>query len=140
MTEINITIDGQKICAQPGETILSVARRHNIDIPTLCYDESLQPYGACGLCVVAVEGSAKLCRACATEVAEGQVICTDTPEVRHARRTALELLLSNHKGDCVAPCQLACPAGSDCQGYVGLIANNRFAEALQLIKDRKSVV
>ncbi len=135
MTELNIIIDGQKICAQPGETILSAARRHNIEIPTLCYDESLAPYGACGLCVVQVEGMGKLCRACATEVADGQVIHTDTPEVRRARRTALELLLSNHKGDCVAPCQLACPAGSDCQGYVGLIANNRFEEALQLIKE-----
>ncbi|HIU09749.1 MAG TPA: FAD-dependent oxidoreductase [Candidatus Avidehalobacter gallistercoris] len=135
MTEINITIDGRKLCAKTGETILSIARRYNIEIPTLCYDESLEPYGACGLCVVAIEGSARLCRACATEAADGQVIHTNTPEVRRARQMALELLLSNHKGDCVAPCQLACPAGSDCQGYVGLIANNRFEEALQLIKE-----
>lgn len=49
MTEINITIDGRKLCAKTGETILSIARRYNIEIPTLCYDESLEPYGACGL-------------------------------------------------------------------------------------------
>lgn len=135
MTEINITINGKKITAAPGETILQAARRNNIEIPTLCYDDSLKPYGACGLCVVAMEGSPRLFRACATEVAEGQVIHTDTAEVRRARQTALELLLSNHKGDCIAPCKAACPAGSDCQGYVGLIANNRFAEAAELIKE-----
>ena len=135
MKEIRITINGSEIAARPGETILQAARRHNIEIPTLCYDEALKPYGACGLCVVAMEGSPRLFRACATEVAEGQVIYTDTPEVRRSRRTALELLLSNHKGDCIAPCKAACPAGSDCQAYVGLIANNRFAEAAQILKE-----
>lgn len=135
MSEIKLTIDGRELTASAGETILAVARRAGIEIPTLCHDDSLKPYGACGMCVVAMEGSPRLFRACATEAAEGQVIYTDTEAVRAARKTALELLLSNHKGDCKAPCQLACPAGSDCQGYVGLIANNRFAEALQLIKE-----
>lgn len=134
-TTFKLTIDGQELTAQAGETILSVARRAGIEIPTLCHDDNLKPYGACGMCVVAMEGSPRLFRACATEAAEGQVIYTDTEAVISARRTALELLLSNHKGDCVAPCKQACPAGSDCQGYVGLIANNRFAEALQLIKE-----
>lgn len=133
--KVNITINGEKIAADCGETILQAARRHNIEIPTLCYDEGLNPYGACGLCVVAMEGSDRLFRACATQVAEGQVIYTDTEAVRKERRTALELLLSNHRGDCIAPCKAACPAGSDCQAYVGLIANNRFAEAAQVIKD-----
>ncbi len=135
MIQINITINGQQIAANPGETILQAARRHNIEIPTLCHDDGLAPYGACGLCVVAVQGSNKLLRACATVVAEGQVIYTDTDEVKKARQTALELLLSNHRGDCIAPCRAACPAGSDCQAYVGLIANNRFAEAAQVIKE-----
>lgn len=135
MSEIKITIDGREVTAIAGETILSAARRNGIEIPTLCHDETLNPYGACGLCVVELAGNKRLFRACATEVAEGQVISTDTPAVRRSRKTALELLLSNHKGDCVAPCSLACPAGSDCQAYAGLIANNRFAEALQLIKE-----
>lgn len=132
---INITINGQKIAAMPGETILLAARRNNIEIPTLCYAEELNPYGACGLCVVQMEGSDRLFRACATAVAEGQVIYTDTEAVRKSRKAALELLLSNHRGDCIAPCKAACPAGSDCQAYVGLIANNRFAEAAQVIKE-----
>lgn len=135
MSEIKITIDGREVTAIAGETILNAARRNGIEIPTLCHDESLNPYGACGLCVVEMAGTKRLFRACATEVAEGQVISTDSPAVRRSRKTALELLLSNHKGDCVAPCSLACPAGSDCQGYAGLIANNRFEEALQLIKE-----
>lgn len=132
---INITVNGKEMTANQGETILQVARRHNIEIPTLCYDEGLNPYGACGLCVVAMEGSDRLFRACATQAAEGQVIYTDTEAVCKARKAALELLLSNHRGDCIAPCKAACPAGSDCQAYVGLIANNRFAEAAQVIKE-----
>ena len=97
--EIKLTINGRELTASAGETVLAVARRNGIEIPTLCFDESLKPYGACGLCVVAMEGTGRLFRACATEVAEGQVIYTDTEAVREARRTALELLLSNHKGD-----------------------------------------
>lgn len=135
MSEIKIIIDGREVTANSGETILAVARRNGIEIPTLCHDESLNPYGACGLCVVEMAGNKRLFRACATEVANGQVISTDTPAVRRSRKTALELLLSNHKGDCVAPCSLACPAGSDCQAYAGLIANNRFEEALQMVKE-----
>jgi formate dehydrogenase major subunit len=135
MSDVKITIDGRELVASAGETVLSVARRNGIEIPTLCFDESLNPYGACGLCVVAMEGTSRLFRACATAVAEGQVIYTNTEAVRRARKTALELLLSNHKGDCEAPCKQACPAGSDCQGYIGLIANNRFEEAAQLIKE-----
>lgn len=132
---VNITINGRQVAATAGETVLQAAKRAGIDIPTLCYAEELNPYGACGLCVVQIEGSPRLFRACATEVAEGQVIYTDTEEVRASRKAALELLLSNHRGDCIAPCKAACPAGSDCQAYVGLIANNRFAEAAQVIKE-----
>ena len=83
-----------------------------------------------------VEGNPKLCKACATEIAPGMVIRTNTERVVESRKTNLELLLTNHTGDCRPPCVLACPAQTDCQGYVGLIANGEYEAALELIKDK----
>ncbi|MDR0861740.1 MAG: FAD-dependent oxidoreductase [Oscillospiraceae bacterium] len=131
-----MNIDGREVTALPGQTILEVARENGIDIPTLCYDERTEIYGACGLCVVEVEGNAKLVKACATEISDNMVVRTKTARVRESRRTNLELLLSNHTGDCRGPCQLNCPAGTDCQGYVGLIANGEYDAALRLIKEK----
>ena len=76
------------------------------------------------------------CKACATEIAPGMVIRTNTERVIESRKTNLELLLSNHTGDCRPPCVLACPGQTDCQGYVGLIANGEYEKALELIKDK----
>lgn len=133
---INITINGKKIQAPEGATILEAARENNIYIPTLCYDEAVEVYGACGLCVVEAEGIPKLLRACSAKVSEGMVINTESERVIQSRKIALELLMSAHDGDCVAPCQLACPANTDCQGYVGLIANGEYEAAVKLIKNR----
>ncbi len=131
-----MNIDGKEVTGFPGQTILDAARENRFEIPTLCYDQRLKPYGGCGLCVVEVEGSSKLIRACATEISSGMVVHTNTPRVRESRKMTLELLLSDHTGDCRPPCVLACPAHTDCQGYVGLIANKQYREAVALIKDR----
>lgn len=136
MEMINLTINGKKITAPAGSTILEAARSNGIYIPTLCYDEAVEVYGACGLCVVEAEGVAKLLRSCSAKAADGMVIHTESERVIKSRKIAMELLMSAHDGDCIAPCQLACPANTDCQGYVGLIANGRFDDALKLIKDR----
>lgn len=136
METINLTINGKKITAPAGSTILEAARSNGIYIPTLCYDEAVEVYGACGLCVVEAEGVAKLLRSCSAKAADGMVIHTESERVIKSRKIAMELLMSAHDGDCIAPCQLACPANTDCQGYVGLIANGRFDDALKLIKDR----
>ena len=136
MKEFRLNIDGKEVKGLPGQTILEVARENGIFIPTLCYDERTEIYGACGLCVCEIEGSPKLVKACATEISPGMVVMTNTERVLESRKTNLELLISNHNGDCVAPCKKACPAGTDCQGYVGLIANGEFAKANELIKDR----
>lgn len=136
MNMINLTINGQEITAPAGSTILEAAKTNGIYIPTLCYDEAVEIYGACGLCVVEAEGVPKLLRSCSAKISEGMVIHTESERVIKSRKIAMELLMSAHDGDCVAPCQLACPANTDCQGYVGLIANGKFDEALKLIKDR----
>ncbi|MGN1203102.1 MAG: FAD-dependent oxidoreductase [Eubacterium sp.] len=136
MEMINLTINGQKVTAPAGSTILEAAKQNGIYIPTLCYDEAVEVYGACGLCVVEAEGTPKLLRSCSAKASEGMVINTESERVVKSRKIAMELLMSAHDGDCIAPCQLACPANTDCQGYVGLIANGRFDDALKLIKNK----
>ena len=123
----------------PEKTVLQAAEENGIAIPHLCYDERIKPYGACGLCVVEMEGNPKLVRSCATFVENGQVFTTDTNRTVTARKTALKLLASDHRGDCRPPCMQACPAHTDCQGYVGLVANGQFEEALKLIKDKMPI-
>ena len=133
---INLTINGKAIQAPEGATILEAARANGIDIPTLCYDKAVEIYGACGLCVVEAEGIPKLLRSCSAKVSEGMVINTESDRVVQSRKIAMELLMSAHDGDCVAPCQLNCPARTDCQGYVGLIANGEYDSAIKLIKNK----
>ena len=133
---INLTINGKQITAPEGSTILEAARLNDIYIPTLCYDKAVEVYGACGLCVVEAEGIPKLLRSCSAKAADGMVINTESERVVQSRKVAMELLMSAHDGDCVAPCQLNCPAHTDCQGYVGLIANGEYDAALKLIKNK----
>ena len=133
---IRLTINGQVMEAEPGETILRVAARHDIHIPTLCHSEILKPIESCRLCVVHVEGEPHLQASCSTAVQEDMVVTTDSEEVQQMRRLMIELLLKEHYGDCVAPCQLTCPAGIDIQGYIALIAQGQYVEALKLIRER----
>lgn len=139
MDTIKLTINGKEVTAPSGCTILEAARQNGIYIPTLCYDEAVEVYGACGLCVVEVQGTPKLLRSCSAKASDGMVVETESERVVKSRKIAMELLMSAHDGDCVAPCQLACPANTDCQGYVGLIANGKFDEALRLIKNKISL-
>ncbi len=133
---IRISIDGQEVKAYSGQTILEAAAQHGISIPTLCHDERLKVYGGCGLCVVEVQSGGRLVRACATEVSPGMIVYTNSPRVQASRKMTLEFLLSDHIGDCVGPCTRACPAHTDVQGYVGLIANGQYREAVRLLKER----
>ncbi|MEN6391722.1 MAG: FAD-dependent oxidoreductase [Syntrophomonas sp.] len=133
---IKINIDGREFEAYSGQTILEVAREHGIEIPTLCYDDRLKIYGGCGLCVVESQAGGRLLRACATQVSPGMIIFTNSPRVISARKMTLEFLLSDHIGDCQGPCTRACPAHTDVQGYVGLIANGEYREAVRLLKER----
>ena len=134
--KIRLTINGQEFEAEAGKTILQVARQNDILIPTLCYNEVLRPIESCRLCVVRVEGEEHLQASCSTEIQEGMVVTTDSDEIYQIRKLMLELLLKEHYGDCVAPCQLTCPAGIDIQGYIALIAQGQYIEALTLIRER----
>lgn len=91
-----VTIDGKIFDARPGETILSVCQRNGIDIPTLCYDKSLEPYGACRLCLVEVKMGSRvnLTTSCTMPVYDGMDVKTGSERVLRARRIVLELLLA----------------------------------------------
>lgn len=99
---ISLTIDGQEIKAQEEMTVLQAAEAAGIYIPTLCSDPELEPYGACRLCIVEIEGMEGLPPSCMTVVTEGMVVHTDTPQVNNFRRIIMELLLADHPAeDCL---------------------------------------
>ncbi len=136
MDKIKLTINGTEVFANNGDTVLTAAKNAGIEIPTLCHHESVKVFGACGICVVEAEGIPKLLRACSAKVSEGMVINTESERVIKARKVALELLMSDHTGDCVAPCSLNCPAGTDCQGYIKAIAEGDDNKAVEIIKEK----
>ncbi len=136
MSEIKLIINGKECIGQKGQTILQVAEANGIDIPTLCHNENVKHYGACGVCVVEGKNMPKLMRSCSTLAADGMDINTESERVIQARKVALELLMSDHDGDCRGPCMLNCPAGTDCQLYVKKIAEGDYTGAVETIKEK----
>ena len=96
-----IVIDGRELTFNAGETILQVARRNGMDIPTLCYLKGASPTGACRICVVEVEGARNLAASCATPAGPRMVVRTDSPRVAASRRTNIELLLASGCHNCL---------------------------------------
>ncbi|MCB9881881.1 MAG: FAD-dependent oxidoreductase [Planctomycetes bacterium] len=136
MNTVKLTIDGRSIEVEASETVLSAARRLGIEIPTLCHVEGIEPSASCFLCMVEVEGRPTHAPSCALPVAEGMIVRTDTEEIRAGRRMALELLLSDHAGDCVAPCSVQCPAGLDIPGFLHPLANGDPGRAHEVTLER----
>jgi NADH dehydrogenase/NADH:ubiquinone oxidoreductase subunit G len=122
MNSFPITIDGRSVQVQPGETILQAARKLGISIPTLCHVQGFTPSASCYLCAVQIEGRPNRWPSCAMPAAEGMIVTTDSDVVRTARKTALELLISDHAGDCVGPCRTGCPARLDIPNFIARIA------------------
>ena len=98
--QINVEIDGTRCTGPEGSTILDIAKANDIYIPTLCYDPRMEPYGACRLCLVEVEGARGLLPACYAEVTDGMVVKTATEKLERIRKTLVELLLSDHDMEC----------------------------------------
>ena len=133
---IELTINGQKVTASAGQTILDVVHEQKLDsIPTLCHVPRLDPYGSCFLCVVEVKGWNRLIPACVTRVTQGMEVTTRNDRVISSRKTALELLLTDHYADCLCPGKTACPSGVDIQGYMSLTSLGRYKEAVDLIRE-----
>ncbi len=132
---LNIILNGKRVTGYKGQSILDLARRNNLEIPTLCYDPRLTPHSSCFVCVVEVEGMNGMQPSCSTMLTEGMKVTTHNEKVNEARKAALDLLLSNHYADCLAPCKQECPAGVDVQGYISLIEKGLYHDAVALIKE-----
>jgi iron-only hydrogenase group A len=107
---LTIEVNGRKIQAKAGETVLDACVRSGIRIPTLCHLAHLAPTGACRMCVVEVEGQKSLVPSCAFPVSDGMKLRTHSPRATQARQVIVELLMSNHPDDC-----LYCVRNSDCE-------------------------
>jgi NADH-quinone oxidoreductase subunit G len=110
MADVTITVDSKKITAPAGTLLIEACKGAGIEIPAFCYYPGLSLQAACRMCVVRQEKVPKLQTACTTQIAEGQVFFTDTPEVIQARKATLQLLLGNHPLDCPV-----CDAGGECE-------------------------
>ena len=110
MSTVQVTINGQKIECPSTATVLEAARLAGIEIPTLCYLKEINEIGACRICMVEVKGARTLVTACVYPVNDGMEVFTNTPKVRNARKMTLELILSNHRKDC-----LTCLRNQNCE-------------------------
>ena len=110
MENIKLTVDGKIVEVPSGSTVLEAARMAGSDVPTLCYLKEVNKIGACRMCIVEVEGARGFVTSCTTPVTEGMVVRTNTPALRDARKVTLELLLSNHRKEC-----LTCVRGGNCE-------------------------
>ncbi len=122
---ISLTIDDRKVEVREGSTVLEAARKLDIEIPTLCYDPRLKPYGACRLCIVEIAGFPKPVTSCTTPVAADMVVTTSSDQLFRLRRTTIELLLSDHPNDC-----MTCIRSGECTlqelAYLYGVRENRF--------------
>ena len=130
----HLTIDQREIEVPAGSTILDAAERLGIEIPTLCFSRQCEPSTSCLVCLVKLLPSGRMAPACATPVAEGMQVESETDEVHAVRRSTLELLLSDHLGDCVAPCSFGCPAQMNIPQMLRQIAAGQLREALITVK------
>ncbi|WP_340110851.1 FAD-dependent oxidoreductase [Maribellus mangrovi] len=131
---IKLKINNKEIQIEEGTSVMKAAQSLGIDIPNLCWHDELEHVTSCMLCMVKDHATGKLLPSCSINVVDGMDIDTGNAEVTESRKTALELLLSEHVGDCEAPCQVACPAHMDIPKMNRLIAADKLDEALKVVK------
>jgi NADPH-dependent glutamate synthase beta subunit-like oxidoreductase/ferredoxin len=129
-----ITIDGCEVQVPAGATILDAAEKVGISIPTMCYMRGHEATTSCMVCVVKVAGVNGLVPACGALVQDGTQVQNDCPEVLDARKAAIELLLSDHVGDCLGPCQMGCPAHMNIPQMIRQIAAGQWKDAIATVK------
>lgn len=127
-------IDNREVEVDDGATILDAAGKLGIEIPTICFLKDYKPSTSCMVCVVKVNGLDNLVPACGTVAKDGMRVESNSEEVRQARKAALELLLSDHVGDCLGPCQVICPARMNIPLMIRQIAAGKFRDAIATVK------
>ena len=136
MSDVKLFIDGSEVTVPAGTTVLEAARTLGCDIPTLCHNDELKPYGSCFLCVVQIEGRPNLVPSCTTACVDDMKVTTENEDIDGARKMCMELLLSDHLGDCYGPCHTTCPCNIDIPGFVNYVGEGKYAEAIELIKQQ----
>jgi NADPH-dependent glutamate synthase beta subunit-like oxidoreductase len=131
---IKIKINNQELQIEEGTSVIKAAEAAGIKVPALCLNEELGHFTSCMLCLVKDTHNGKLFPSCSVTATEGMSIITDDHEIKEARQVALELLLSEHVGDCEGPCQIACPAHMNIPLMNRLIATGNFLGALKEVK------
>lgn len=132
---VTLRIDDQEVTGYEGQTILNAAKSVDIEIPTLCSDARLEAMGGCRMCLVEIEGVDKLLPSCATAVAPGMVVKTQTDRLKAIRRAILEFMLSDHNAYCQPPCQMNCPTHIDIPRYLEQIVQGNYREAARIVKE-----
>jgi NADPH-dependent glutamate synthase beta subunit-like oxidoreductase/ferredoxin len=132
---IHLKIDNTEISVPEGTTVLDAAKSIGIEIPSMCYRKGFDNHPSCMVCLVKDKKTGNLVSSCALKVTDGMEIISADDEVREARKEALELLMSDHVGDCEAPCSITCPAGMNIPQMNRLIASGKFEEALNVVKE-----
>ena len=122
-----------------GETLLETARRTGYEIPSLCYAKGFKHQSSCMVCVVKNQATGQILPSCTTFSTEGMKIETDSEEVRTIRKLSLELLLSDHRADCEAPCTMVCPKGLEVEQMLSYYDAEQYEEAYQLISEAFSL-
>jgi len=132
---LTVWIDNERIEVEPGSTVLDAARRLGIDIPALCHWPGRAPVTSCMACLVRVEDDERLVPSCSLPVRDGMHIQSEVAEVHDARRTAIELLLSDHAGDCLAPCHRICPLHMNIPKMARQISEGDLRSAIQTVRE-----
>jgi len=131
---VKIKIDNREVEVAEGSVLMEVIRETGIEVPSMCYLKDAERFTSCMVCVVKDSKSGKILPSCSMQAEEGMDIISMDDEIWEARKTALELLLSEHVGDCEAPCQITCPAHMDIPLMNRLLAEGQFSEALKVVK------
>lgn len=131
---MNIRVDGREVQVAEGTMLIDAIRETGTEVPSMCYLKENEGFASCMVCVVKDAATGKIFPSCARHVEEGMEVISGDDQVREARKTALELLLSEHVGDCEAPCQVTCPAHMDIPLMNRLLAQGNYGEALQVVK------
>lgn len=131
---ITLEINKKQITVPKNSTILDAAKKLNINIPTLCYLNGYEHFTSCMICVVHEIKTDRLIPSCSAMATDGMQIETDNEKVREFRKDTLDLMLSEHVGDCEAPCQRACPAHMNIPIMIRQIKEKRFEDAIQTVK------
>ena len=128
-----IRIDNKEVEVRADETLFQIARRLGKNIPSMCFVEGAKHHSSCMVCMVKNEESGQMIPSCSTYPVEGMQIDTESEEVKEMRRLALELLLSDHRADCEAPCSMVCPQHLDVEKMLYYWDEHRYDEARRLV-------